>query len=192
MQENLYSNDCGIRDDSLGIKYCVFAGAGVLGVSYAGVCKALMEYNLQNEIKYWVGSSAGSIAATFIACGIDCYKLEKMLRNTKLNKLLDIGGVSEQKNFLDKMLWGTSSVELITKYGLARGNSMVSWLEEMLTEFGLKKDLTFSELYNKTGNHLIITGSCVNTSKSIYFSRSSTPNLKIVEAIRVSISMPLI
>jgi len=179
-------------DLELGIKFCVFAGAGVFGTAYAGVCKALLEYGLTKKIKYWIGSSAGSIAATFIACGIGCDKLEKILKDTSINKFMDIGGIDEKKSIYDKLVSGASYLEIFTKWGLARGKVMTTWLEKNIEELGYNKALTFSELYSMTGNHLVITATCINTAEVIYFSRSSTPDLSIIEAIRISISIPYI
>lgn len=196
-KENLWSNGYTyINNDpdklDLGIKFCVFAGAGVFGTAYAGVCKALIEYGLTKKIKYWIGSSAGSIAATFIACGIGSDKLEKILKETDINKFLDIGGIGEKKSFLDKVLSGTSYIEIFTKWGLARGKVITKWLEKNIEDLGYSKTLTFSQLYNITGNHLIITATSINTAEVIYFSRSSTPDLSIIEAIRISTSIPYI
>lgn len=51
--------------------------------------------------------------------------------------------------------------------------------------------VTFKEQYEKNGLELVITGTDVASKKIYYFSYRTTPDMPIVDAIRVTISLPI-
>lgn len=56
----------------------------------------------------------------------------------------------------------------------------------------IKKNITFKELFEQTQSKLIITGTCINDVTIKYFSVDTFPNMPILKAIRISISIPFI
>ena len=54
------------------------------------------------------------------------------------------------------------------------------------------ENITFLELYEKTKKKIIITGTCINNKCIDYFSYETTPSMKIIDAIRITMSIPLI
>ena len=64
-------------------------------------------------------------------------------------------------------------------------------IEKLIEKKGYHSNITFKELFDRTNIKLTITGTCLNTRKIVYFSVDKTPDMKLKEAIRISISVPL-
>jgi len=54
-----------------------------------------------------------------------------------------------------------------------------------------KADITLQELYEKTGNELVVTATCVNRRMQRFFHRAHHPDMPVVMAVRMSMSIPL-
>lgn len=54
-----------------------------------------------------------------------------------------------------------------------------------------KADITLQELYEKTGNELVVTATCVNRRMQRFFHRNHHPDMPVVTAVRMSMSIPL-
>lgn len=188
MLNQLYADNLQPADeDTTGydIQYMVFGGAGVLGTAYAGVYQSMCSLDITPQIKYWAGTSAGSLAATFGAMKASPEYLKKLLQHTNLDQI-----VNDKPSGIIRSLQSTKDMYL--KYGSNSGKNFVQWVEKSFSDIGYSPDLTFSQLYNITGNHLLITASCVNTGQPIYFTRASNPDARIIDVIRASISIPYI
>ena len=145
----------------------VFGGGGVKGLLYLGVLKWMEENNI--IFKYCGGSSIGAIFAT-ICC------LE--LKYEYLYELLKIQDVVNKKEI--------NIMNLITIYGIDKGISLKKFLYTMV------KDITFKELYEKNKKILIITGLNLTKKETEYFSVDNTPNMKILDALLISTSLPFL
>jgi NTE family protein len=87
---------------------------------------------------------------------------------------------------------------LISKFGIDSGNNILLWIETLITKKGYNKDLTLKEFYDlvylNTGKYINfdIIASNLNKYEYTIFNHTNTPNVKITEAIRMSISIPFI
>lgn len=52
-------------------------------------------------------------------------------------------------------------------------------------------DITFLELHQKAYKDLYVTGTCLNKQKGIVFSFENYPHMKVRDAVRISMSIPL-
>jgi len=80
--------------------------------------------------------------------------------------------------------------DLYNKWGIVTGDNFIKWFQDQMAILGWSKDTTFADLYNITGQHLVITGTSLNTFETLYLSRSSYPYMKICDAVDVSIRLP--
>jgi NTE family protein len=162
------------------IKNLVFEGAGIRGVAYVGAIKELEERNLLLNIEKVSGTSAGAIAALALSLGYNAGEIEKIIYNTKLQKFNDgkfffVGGISRiNKN-----------------YGWYRGKSFTRWLEKIIVAKTGNADITFQELHDMKFRDLYVTGTSLNNQKLIVFSHESYPLMKVKDAVRISMSIPL-
>lgn len=81
---------------------------------------------------------------------------------------------------------------LLSKYGLATGKKILSWLSGILIKKGYSKDITFLQLYNISGIHYEIIATNLNKYNYKIFDYINTPDVKIIKAIRMSIGIPFL
>jgi len=158
-----------------------FSGGGIKGIAFIGCLKALEEKNILKNIKSIIGTSAGSIMALFITLGYTSKQLKELCLNIKFNSL--IGSINDLNTLITCFT---------TSFGLESGEKINKLITILIQKKNFKEDINFLELYNKTKINLIITGTCITNSKKVFFNYKETPEMKISEAVRISISIPLI
>jgi NTE family protein len=157
------------------IENLVFKGGGVQGIAYAGAIEALEKECILSGVKRTAGTSAGAVAAVLISLGYSSNEIVNVLGNTNFKKFQD----------------DLNPLKLTKKYGLYRGEKLLKWVQEIIHQKTGNKDLTFAELENQGYKTLKVFASDLNTTSLTEFSCDKTPNVKIAESIRASISIPL-
>jgi NTE family protein len=157
------------------IENLVFKGGGVLGIAYAGAIEALEKEGILSQVKRTAGTSAGAVAAVLISLGYSSNEIVKVLGNTNFKKFQD----------------DLNPLKLTKKYGLYRGEKLLKWVQDIIHQKTGNKDLTFAELENQGYKTLKVFASDLNTTSLTEFSCDKTPNVKIAESIRASMSIPL-
>ena len=157
------------------IKNLVFSGGGLKGYAFIGVIKALYETHIIENITKFVGTSIGSIAAYFSIIGITHNEINDFIIDFDFNSIKNIN--------IDN---------LNSEYGLIDGTLLIKYINDFTKKYKNIDNLTFEELYKKTNKELIITGTCLTTKKVEYFNYNTTPNMLVLDAIRISISYPFL
>ena len=156
-----------------GIRNIILSGGGIKGFAHIGALKALEDNNINNCITTIAGTSIGAIISLLYVIG---YTPDEMYETAiKLN-------MKEFKNI--------NFSNLLNEYGLDNGKRITNLLSNLMKKKRIKKNITFLELYEKTGINLIVTGVCINNMKAEYFSHESHPKMKVINAIRISFSIP--
>lgn len=158
-----------------------FEGGGVLGITYVPAISKLEEYGIIEGIKYYSGASIGGIFAAVMACGGDSKFLNEKFENFKPDSLL------ESPSGLCHWL---SYFRLLSYFGIDSGSALEKWLNNIFEELTGSSDITFSEAYDLTQKICIVNGTNINTLKTDYFSVGTTPDMKIVDALRITASYP--
>lgn len=158
----------------------VFEGAGIRGIAYSGVLRQLEKSGTINNIKRVGGTSAGAITALMISLGYNSEEMYEIISETKFQKFNDgefifFGGFSR----------------LNGKYGWYKGNEFTKWLEKLIKNKTGNSDITFKELQEKGFKQLYVTATCMNKQKLIVFSFETYPQMKVKDAVRISMSIPL-
>ena len=158
----------------------VFEGAGVRGIAYVGSLKELEKRDMLRQIERVGGTSAGAIAALCVALGYNSREIEKIIYETKIQQFNDgnfffIGGIARINH----------------RYGWYRGKSFTKWLEDIIHAKTQNSEITFRELHEKGFRDLYVTGTSLNHQKLVVFSVETYPEMKIKDAVRVSMSIPL-
>ena len=162
-------------------KNLVFEGAGIRGVAYVGAIRELEEQNRLTFIENVGGTSAGAIAALTLSLCYSAHEIEEIIYHTPLQKFNDgrfffAGGISR----------------LNRNYGWYRGKAFTRWLEKIIYAKTGNADITFGELHaNDKFRDLYVTGTSLNHQKLIVFSHEHYPDMKIKDAVRISMSIPL-
>lgn len=174
-------------------KSLVFEGGGVKGIAYVGALEVLSEKGAMDKIEKVAGSSVGAIAAVLVGLGYNNTRLKTILTDMNFMDFIDLGSVFDQPNIFQR---------LFGQFGLAKGDVFCRWLEERILEAGFEKDLTFKQLdhllnqnYDKRigrkCRRIYITGTNLNSGVSEIYSHETTPDMRIVDATRISMSYPI-
>ncbi len=162
------------------VKNVVFEGAGIRGIAYAGVLKSFEEKGVASGIEKVGGTSAGAITSLLFSLGYSANEMDTIISNTKFQKFNDgrfffIGGVARTTN----------------KYGWYRGDEFTKWIGELIHQKTGNTETTFEELRQAGYRDLYITATCLNKQKLIVLSRHTYPKMKVKDAVRISMSIPL-
>lgn len=152
---------------------CIFGGGAIRGVAYPGAVKALEE--LQIEVSQYVGSSVGAIFAALCSVGYKSTELSKVLHEFNAFMFKDI-------NFS------------IGEFSLSKGEVFEKWIREKIEisyygemyQKGKNAPVTFSDIEKD----VFILSTDLKTNKRFVFSKYSTPNFDLADAVRISSSFP--
>ncbi|XP_066296178.1 uncharacterized protein [Branchiostoma lanceolatum] len=174
----------------------VFEGGGAKGIAYIGVCKVLEDAGILPQIKRFAGTSAGAITAALLAIGLTP---EEMLRELSAKNLLDVVLDARCKalNWIPFMKRLIQVIDVIARKGACPGKKFMTWFGEILERhlkkrgLPLDKDVTFEQIYHVFGVELCIVAYNVNYDVESYFHVKTTPVLRVREAVRMSMSIPV-
>jgi len=158
----------------------VLSGGGTLGVALTGSLLRLEELtgSLKNY-KSITGSSVGSILGMAIACGADSKYIKKKLNEVDISKL-------ENKDcFL------IEGIRLIRKFGLRKMDEIRNFVTSILNDLGFDKNITFEEMYKRTGIWLTVTYLSLNYRRTIYADHIYEPNSSVLETVIKSATIPV-
>jgi predicted acylesterase/phospholipase RssA len=161
------------------VKTLCISGGGIKGLSYCGVFEKLQELHMNKEIILNIQKlccvSVGCIFGLIYILGYNIDEIKEELLDKNFSELKDI----RIKNFF-------------TGYGLDSGKNIVSWIETLMIKKGFSKNITFKEVYDKTGVDFQVVATNLETYKYTMFNWKSDPKMKVTKGIRLSISIPFI
>ena len=155
--------------------HLVISGGGVKGIAIIGSLKVLYEKDLMKDIVAYIGSSVGGLICYLLNIGYTIDELFDIMFNIDFSKYREL-------NF--------SSI--FNEWGIDSGNSLMKLIFSISKQKNISNDITFIELYNKTNKELILTGSNIVKNEIVYYNHINTPDMKIMDAIRITISFPFI
>lgn len=159
----------------------VFEGGGVKGLAYVGALKALDEKGIHKQITRVAGASAGAICALLVAL------------NYTTDEIQDILWALDFKNFMDGD-WGIikDTKRLIEDYGWYKGDFFQKWIKTTIEKKTGSQDTSFRDLHDHGDfKALVLVGTNLSTHYSEVFSYEKTPDMKVHEALRITMSIPL-
>jgi NTE family protein len=161
------------------VKNIVFEGAGIRGIAYCGAISELEKRCLLPAIEKVGGTSAGAITALCVSLGYSSAEIEELLYATNFSK------------FNDGRYLFAGGVNRVNKYfGWYRGEKFLEWLEKIIQKKTGDGDINFKDLFDKGFKDLYITATAINQQKLVIMSRITYPNMKVKDAVRISISIP--
>lgn len=170
---NSIINNINIKQNKKNI--LVLSGGSLKGFAYIGVLKALKKLNLLNDLNIFIGTSVGSIFSLLLSLNSCIEEIEEFINKINFNHLM---------NFNIKNLY--------CNYGLNDGSTIINLLISFLNKKNFNQNLTFKELYERTNNILIINSSNITKKINEVFDYLLTPDMEILKAVRMSISVPFI
>lgn len=164
-------------------KNLVFEGGGVKGVAYAGVIEVLEPAAILPQIVSVAGTSAGAITATLVSLNYNADEVVQIMMETDFSKFedgSDLGG----------------PVRFIEDYGWFKGDYFLHLMEGYIAKKTGSKATTFGELRSLQSpagppfKELYVFGTNLSRQRWQEFSHRTTPDMKIADAVRISMSIP--
>lgn len=163
------------------INTLILSGGGVKGIAYIGALKYLDELKTKEDLKVDIniqeilGVSVGSIVGLLYILG---YTYDELVDEIVSKNLSDLKQF-RIKNFLQR-------------YGFDSGIRIVNWIETLIIGKGYSKDITFADIYTNFGINFRVVATNLNKYKTEVFDKNSSPSLRVIRAIRMSIGIPLV
>ena len=152
----------------------VLSGGGIKGIAVLGAVHKLEVMGLIKNITTYAGTSIGSYISLLLSIGYTADEIFEICEELDFSKIID-------SNFSN----------LLTQYGLDDGKKMKLVIEKTISARNINKNITFLELFNKTNKVLYITASCINDKLAYYFSYKTQPDMKVIDAIMMSMAVPI-
>lgn len=156
-----------------------FEGGGCRGFAYCGAIKALDEAGILSNLKRFSGTSVGALFAALLASDFSATEI------INISDILDFSSLSTTGCCLSTMynVWNNFGVNSLNK------------IEIQFRQILKKKvdpDITLKGLYDLTSKDLVIVTCCLNKEHPLYFHHSQFPDIKLIDAMIASISVPFI
>lgn len=155
-----------------------FGGGGVTGLSYIGCIDILEKEDWFdfNKIKTYVGTSIGTLLSFLYIIGYSNNDVKEFIIKFDLNKIEPT----------------TNCLNLFNNFGLDNGEKILELGKTFLYEKFNVRDITFIDLYNLTNKKFRIIVTNFTKSSIEIFDHNSQPNMSVLLAIRISMSLPFI
>jgi predicted acylesterase/phospholipase RssA len=160
------------------MKCIVFSGGAEKGISYIGALQFLEEKNIIKDIECYYGTSIGSVISTLISIGYSSFELKYCMNKLKLSELLPIENLDLQN--------------LFEFYGFIEPLKLYKLITLLIEKKTSISNLTFKKHYEFCKKKLYITGSCITNFKCYYFNKDDNPDMLIIDAIKISTSIPFV
>lgn len=156
------------------------SGGGINGLNILGSLKYLLDSNIikLNKINKYFGTSVGSIIILMLSIGYNINDLIKIFYELDLTKI-NIGDELDIDYLMDNL-------------GISNGSKIMLIIQTLLFNKTKKYNMTFNELYEYTNKKINIIVVNFTQKKEILFNVDNTPNVSVILAVRMSISIPFV
>jgi NTE family protein len=173
-----------VRAQSIQYRNLVMEGAGVKGFAYAGALQVLDSLGVLDNVERVAGTSVGAIQASLLAVGYTADEIIGLTAGIPLRRFNDGGW----------MLAGGIR-RLKKQFGWYKGERIGKWIAELIAAKTGNGDITFGELHSRCDTarykDLYITGTDLTYQCLRIFSHETYPQMRIKDAVRISLSIPL-
>ena len=160
-------------------KNLVFEGGGVKGIAYIGAMQVLEQKGILPNIKRVGGTSVGAINAALFALGFTNAEQRDILWKLNFN------------DFLDDSWIIPNMTRLISRYGWYKGDLFREWMGGHVKNKMGTANATFQDLKEAKKPDLYVYGTNLSTHFSEVSSIERTPTMRIADAVRISMSLPM-
>jgi NTE family protein len=150
------------------------SGGGMASIAHIGALQEVTKQFPIKSVKEWKGVSAGALIAMCICVGYTLEELMELFMNFDFTNLNDVDSISG---------W-------LLYFGMDTGERLYRLIIACLHVKGLSSDLTFKETYDQFGYSLRVVATDLNEGAPIVFGHDTTPQYRIADAVRASMSIP--
>jgi len=160
------------------MKCLIFSGGAEKGIAYIGILKFLEEHKLLDKIESIYGTSIGAVIGTLISIGYTYRELEYLIKKSNVKELI----LPDEFN-IDN---------LINLFGFHEPQKLHRLIRLLIDKKTNVQNITFKQHFEKYKIKIVITSSCLSEYKCYYFSYENVPDLPIIDAITMSICIPIL
>jgi NTE family protein len=164
----------------------VLEGGGIRGIAYGGALQELESRGVLASLVRVGGTSAGAIQAALLAVGYSAQEIIDVVNATPVQRLND-----------GRFIFFGGTHRLVKQYGWYRGDEFSAYLSELVARKTQQPNLTLGELHTlalaQPGRYrdLYTTGTNLTTQRTQVFSHETNPTMRVADAVRISMSIPL-
>lgn len=158
----------------------VFEGGGVKGIAYVGALEILESKDVLQAVKRIGGTSAGAINAVLVAAGFSNAEQKRILSEMDFNRFLD-----------DSFGFIRDAERLVNEFGWHKGDYFRNWIADLVRQKMGTQNATFTDFRLAGKPDLYLIGANLSTGFGEIFSVEHTPTMRVVDAVRISMSLPL-
>jgi predicted acylesterase/phospholipase RssA len=155
--------------------HLILGGGGMKGAAIIGALKVLYKKNLLDNLQTYIGSSVGALVCFLLNIGYTHKELKDIMLNIEFGEYV-----------------GLSLSHILDNWGLNDCKSLMKLIVGIIKQKNISPNITFGQLYENTNKILIITGSELLNNECIYYNYENYKDMKILDAIRITISYPVI
>ena len=159
----------------LDINTLVVSGGAMKGLLFIGIIKLLIEYNIIKKIKYFFGTSFGSILVTCLVLGWDYDEINRITTKFPIGIIINY----DIDNFIEN-------------YGLVSKVTYETLYKKIITYKGYDANITFKQLYNRTGKELNMIVYDLKNSETIVVNYKTFPDLMVWEGLYMTTALPVL
>ncbi|WP_319805295.1 patatin-like phospholipase family protein [Hymenobacter latericus] len=164
----------------------VMEGGGIRGIAYGGALQELEHQGVLRSIERVGGTSAGAIQAALLAVGYSADEVVEVVNRAPVQRLND-----------GRFIFVGGSTRLLRQYGWYRGDALARYLAELVARKTGNPNLTLGELHQLARQQpgrfrdLYTTGTNLTTQRVQVFSHETHPGMRVADAVRISMSIPM-
>jgi NTE family protein len=162
----------------------VMEGGGVRAFAYVGALSVLDSAGVLSNIHRVGGTSGGAIIAALYAVGYSTAELDSIARNIPVQNFADDGG------FLSRRI-----LRVRKKFGWYKGDALTTWLQSLIAQKIGNGNITLLQLHqmaiNSPVKDVYTTTVDLSTQQALVLSHRTRPQMRLVDAVRCSMSIPL-
>jgi predicted patatin/cPLA2 family phospholipase len=162
-------------DNKLNYNELILSSGGIKGGIMLGALDYLSNVYDMSNFKFFTGCSVGAFICFMLCIGYNPKELYDIFINIDESMLLNI-----------------SINNLLNDFGLDNFTNIINFFKAMMFIKEIDYNITFKELYEKTGKLLTIVVTNISENSTEYFNNNLTPDANILNAIRMSISIPIL
>ena len=159
----------------------VFEGGGVKGIAYVGALEVLEREGILQNVKRVAGTSAGAMMAVLVGLRYTADEMKEILWDLNFKKFMDSSfGIVRDTS------------RLLNEYGWYKGDFFREKMAEYIKQKTGDGEMTFKQLADtKQFRDIHLVGTNLSTGASVMFNAKDTPKVKVADAARISMSIPL-
>jgi len=165
----------------MNIEHIVISGGGPVGLSQFGSYKFLIDNNYieQSKIKSIYATSVGCFIAIMIALNMNLNDMKEYIIERPWEKTFEVKP-------------STAIYNIINYKGIFNNDFFKTIIEPVLSSKKIDLNITFDEFYKLTNIDIHFITSEVNSLSSENLCYKNNPELKIIDALHMSCSIPLL